>query len=104
MARSPRLSEPLVLVLSDLLQARSQWRYGYDLTRITGVSAGTLYPLLVRLADAGWLAAKWEERHDGGRPPRHLYRLTAEGRRAARELLQRAANRGWTAALLPRPT
>ena len=90
----PRLSRPALLVL-DALLAEAGWVHGYELTRSTGIQAGTLYPLLVRLADAGWLGAKWETRAEGGRPPRHLYRLTAEGRRSAREYLARAAARGW---------
>lgn len=98
----PRLSGPAILVLETLLR-EAAWTYGYDLMRATGVQAGTLYPLLVRLTDAGWLTAKWEERIEGGRPPRHLYRLTAEGRAAAREYLGRARARGWSPTADERP-
>ena len=94
----PRLSRPAILTLEALL-ADARWTYGYDLTRTTGIQAGTLYPLLVRLTDAGWLTAKWETRPEGGRPPRHLYRLTADGRKAAHEYLARAAARGWDVGL-----
>ena len=97
MARVARLSRPLALVLDELLVTPRRRRYGYDLMQATGTPAGTLYPLLVRLADAGWLEASWETATEGGRPPRHMYLLTAEGRRAARELLSRAAARGWPA-------
>ena len=43
-----------------------------------GLRSGSLYPILVRLCDRGLLEAKWEESPAAGRPPRHLYRLTAE--------------------------
>jgi DNA-binding PadR family transcriptional regulator len=37
--------------------------------------AGTLYPILIRLADRSWLETMWEKEIPGGRPVRHLYRL-----------------------------
>ena len=63
--------------------------------RTTGLTAGTLYPTLIRLADSGWLTTRWEARTEGGRPPRHLYRLTGVGVRGARAMLARAADRNW---------
>lgn len=39
---------------------------------------GTLYPLLTRLKNDGYLTYKWEESTQG--PPRKYYELTAEGR------------------------
>lgn len=59
------------------------WRHGYDLSRETGLKSGTLYPLLIRLTERGWLETRWEDSPEPGRPPRHLYRLTAEGRAQA---------------------
>jgi DNA-binding PadR family transcriptional regulator len=61
------------------------WRYGYDLSRETALRSGTLYPLLMRLADQGLLEAEWRPAAEPGRPPRHAYRLTGLGVRAARE-------------------
>ena len=55
------------------------WRSGYELSKRTGVKAGTLYPLLIRLCEQGVLEATWREADQLGRPPRHLYRLTAQG-------------------------
>jgi PadR family transcriptional regulator, regulatory protein PadR len=62
------------------------WRHGYELTLETGLKAGTLYPLLARLADRGWLDARWETTVPSGRPPRHLYRLTTIGLKETRVL------------------
>lgn len=42
------------------------------------VVEGTLYPLLTRLKNAGYLTYRWEESLQG--PPRKYYSLTAEGR------------------------
>ncbi len=37
----------------------SAWRHGYDLARETGLKSGTLYPILVRLADRESVQACW---------------------------------------------
>jgi DNA-binding PadR family transcriptional regulator len=66
-------------VLAVLLQQPQAWRHGYDLAKLAGLSSGTLYPLLIRLHERGHLESKWVEPDRPGRPPRHAYRLTAEG-------------------------
>jgi DNA-binding PadR family transcriptional regulator len=68
-----------MLVLDALAGDPAAWRYGYDLGRQVGLKAGSLYPILIRLCDRGLLASTWEADPPPGRPPRHLYRLTAEG-------------------------
>ena len=70
------------------------WRYGYDLMQEAELSSGTLYPLLARLTDDGWLESRWEESEFPGKPPRQLYRLTPTGRANAREAV-RAARAAW---------
>jgi PadR family transcriptional regulator, regulatory protein PadR len=62
------------------------WRYGYDLCRQLRLKAGSVYPILIRLADRGLLDATWESDPPAGRPPRHLYRLSATGVATARDL------------------
>jgi PadR family transcriptional regulator PadR len=80
----PANSSPQTLAVLDLLLAESgAWHYGYDLSRRIGLRSGTLYPILVRLAERGWLETRWAEPERPGRPPRHTYRLTAAGARAA---------------------
>jgi len=70
-------------VLRALAADPARWRYGYELGTETGLKAGSLYPILVRLADRGLLEASWEESPPTGRPARHLYRLTPDGRELA---------------------
>jgi DNA-binding PadR family transcriptional regulator len=84
MGRAIRLSIQTKAVLSAFLERGGQWRYGYDLSRETDLKAGTLYPILMRLRDARWLEARWEDANSPGRPPRHMYRLTQDGRSWAR--------------------
>ena len=57
----------------------AEWRYGYDLATEVHLKSGSLYPILVRLADRGLLETSWEAGLDS-RPPRHLYRLSRAGR------------------------
>ena len=74
-----------VAVLEALSGDAGGWHYGYDLLGTTGLKSGSLYPILVRLADRGFLEAAWEDGVPQGRPPRHLYRLSPAGRALVRE-------------------
>ena len=90
MARGSGFSAQTLLVLAALAGAPADWRHGYDLAKQTGLKSGTLYPILVRLADRGLVEACWEEGRPAGRPPRHLYRLSSEGLDQARAALAAA--------------
>ena len=87
-------------VLAFLSEAGPEWRHGYDLVRATGVKSGTVYPLLIRLEAQGYLEAQWQPPAAPGRPPRHAYRLTAEGARFAGTIL--AADAAPTSQARPR--
>lgn len=50
------------------------------------VLEGTLYPLLMRLKNAGLLTYRWEESTGG--PPRKYYALTPDGEKIYQHLLQ----------------
>lgn len=50
------------------------------------VVEGTLYPLLTRLKNAGYLFYKWEESKSG--PPRKYYSLTPEGKEFIKSLAE----------------
>jgi len=86
MVRLRRPSAQTVLVLNALADDPVAWRYGYELGRQIDLKAGSLYPILIRLRDRDLLEATWEDDPSPGRPPRHLYRLTAEGLRWAAAL------------------
>ncbi|KUL42065.1 PadR family transcriptional regulator [Actinoplanes awajinensis] len=85
MVRPRRPSAQTALVLAALADDPAVWRYGYELGRQVGLKAGSLYPILIRLRDRELLEATWEDDPAPGRPPRHLYRLTADGLRWAAE-------------------
>jgi PadR family transcriptional regulator, regulatory protein PadR len=77
--RRTEFSEQTLAVLAVLSAQPSAWQHGYAIARDTGLKSGTLYPILIRLADRGLMEARWEDEQPAGRPRRHLYRLTPEG-------------------------
>jgi DNA-binding PadR family transcriptional regulator len=86
MARDRSPSPQTRAVLVALFEQPQAWRYGYDLSKETGLKSGTLYPLLIRLSDQGLLEAEWRAPLQPGRPARHAYRLTAKGAALAASL------------------
>ena len=73
------------LLILSLLDARP--RHGYELSKLIHTRSGgqlkfhidSLYPLLYRLEERGWLQGKWVEKPAQRR--RRFYSLTAEGSR-----------------------
>ena len=73
------------LIILSIVESRA--RHGYEISKlIEARSAGqlkfhiaSLYPLLYRLEERGWLLGRWVEK--SGQRRRRFYRLTAEGRR-----------------------
>lgn len=86
----PRITGATLKVLKLFFEAPNQQRSGGEISRLLGLSSGTLYPLLARLEDARWLQSKWEAVAPSrvGRPRRRLYLITALGQRRASEALR----------------
>src|SRR5579859_2618474 len=79
MGSRSEFSPQTLAVLMALGGQPSEWQHGYALARHTGLKSGTLYPILIRLADRGLVEACWQDEPAPGRPRRHLYRLTPDG-------------------------
>ena len=94
MARRSGFSAQTLAVLAELCATPAQWRHGYGIARNTGLKSGTLYPVLIRLADRGLVEARWEDEQPAGRPRRHLYRLTPTGFATATQALAQARPTG----------
>jgi PadR family transcriptional regulator, regulatory protein PadR len=88
-----RFSAQTLALLGALEQDPTSWQHGYELAKDTGLKSGTLYPVLIRLADRGLVEACWEEEQPAGRPRRHLYRMTPDGLATARAALDEARSR-----------
>ena len=73
------------LLILSLLEARP--RHGYEISKLIeqksegklSFHVASLYPLLYRLENRGWLKGRWVER--AGQRRRRYYRLTRAGRR-----------------------
>jgi PadR family transcriptional regulator PadR len=76
-----------LLVLSLL---EDQPRHGYDISKLIQIRSGgalrfhvtSLYPLLYRLEERGWIDGRWVEKPEQRR--RRYYNLTPEGRKMLR--------------------
>jgi PadR family transcriptional regulator, regulatory protein PadR len=88
-----RSSRQTLAILEALLARPGHWHHGYAISCQTSIPSGTLYPILMRLDKLGWLETRWEDSVPQGRPLRHLYRLTGNGREWAREELRSAQQR-----------
>jgi PadR family transcriptional regulator PadR len=78
MATTRAPSPQAIRILRALATNPAEWRYGYDLAREVHLKSGSLYPILIRLAERDLLQTSWEP-GPPGRPARHLYRLTPTG-------------------------
>jgi PadR family transcriptional regulator PadR len=85
-----RLSKQTLQIFDARLVRPGQWQHGYAVSKDTGIASGMLYPILMWLEKLGWLETRWEETRVAGRPPRHQYRLTPNGREWAGEEMQAA--------------
>jgi len=88
--RERRPSAQTLRLLATLAAQPRAWRHGYELGKETGLKAGTLYPILMRLAERGLLESRWEESPLPARPARHACRLSARGLVFARTELSEA--------------
>lgn len=90
MTRPIRTTGPLLDVSTRLLKADAQDEdlHGWQIMKDTKRTGPTVYGILDRLEDMGWITSYWETLPPGeNRPRRRLYRLTVEGRTLVRELL-----------------
>ena len=73
------------LLILSLVEVRA--RHGYEISKLIDERSGgrlhfkvaSLYPLLYRLEERGWISGKWVEK--AGERRRRFYRITPEGKR-----------------------
>jgi PadR family transcriptional regulator, regulatory protein PadR len=85
-----RVTGPLLDVLEVFLQALTddQELHGWAILKATKRAGPTVYGVLDRLEDAGWVTGRWEDQPPNANTPRRrLYRLSPTGAAAARDLL-----------------
>jgi len=85
-----RRSHAMYEVAAQILSTPREKHYGYRLCQCTGISPGSLFPILQRFAKAGWLSAEWEiPAEPRARPPRRYYSLTDSGATALETIIAR---------------
>lgn len=79
MTRTRKPSSSTLKIL-ECLSVSPGGLHGYALMKASGLASGTLYPILGRLSDRGWLQKAWESGENISGPPRRNYTLTTVGR------------------------
>jgi PadR family transcriptional regulator PadR len=87
---SMRVTGPLLDVLEEFLDAfaHGQELHGWEIMKRTKRSGPTVYGVLERLEDRGWIVGSWEEQPaDANTPRRRYYRLTPNGKAFAEQTI-----------------
>jgi DNA-binding PadR family transcriptional regulator len=99
-----RITEATLDVL-DVLVGGDDELYGLRIAKAAGRPTGSVFPILARLEQSGWVVSEWESTAAAERGPRRrFYRLSPDGLAGARAVLaQRRAGRpaGTTRRLAP---
>ncbi|MFG2194977.1 PadR family transcriptional regulator [Streptomyces sp. NPDC048639] len=83
-----RLTKPTIAVLEVLLASTGNPpAWGLSICRDADLGSGTVYPILDRLLERGWVISWDEAEPHPGRPARRYYELTGAGRLQAHAAL-----------------
>ena len=88
----PRVTRQLLDVIQVLLDtsvlAKGGETYGWRIVAASGLGGPTVYRMLERMTEAGWLTSRWAEPEpEPGKPNRRFYKLTETGEQEARAIL-----------------
>ena len=90
MGNEPRHSLKSLKVLKYFIEHSDARISGAEISKELDIPSGSLYPILFRYEQAGWLTSEWEEVDPSvvGRPRKRLYRLGKLGQRRATEIIE----------------
>jgi PadR family transcriptional regulator PadR len=106
MAGPLRVTNPLLDVLDVFISALGSGSdlHGWAIMKAARRSGPTVYGVLDRLEDMGWITGEWEDRNpDLSKPRRRFYRITPTGRIGATELLLKHRPQSLRQGADPRP-
>lgn len=91
----PQLTKATLKVLSAFCQDPKVEMSGREVGQKVRLPSGTVYPILLRLKEAGWLSDRWEDvsPQEVGRPRRRFYLITGVGYRKTQEAVREI--NGW---------
>ena len=78
---------PATIDVLSVLDAGGESTWGLAIIKQSGRPAGSVYPILERLEQAGWVTSSWEENDERPGPRRRYYELTKDGALAARSAI-----------------
>jgi len=81
----------VTLAVLRALAAPPDQRHGYAIAQNARCKLGSVYPVLDRLTEAGWITAHWEDSPYPGRPRRRVYSFTGRGESGAAQVLAERA-------------
>jgi PadR family transcriptional regulator PadR len=81
-----RVTPTTLAVLARLVESGDP-TWGLQLVKATQLKSGTVYPILDRLEELGWVSSYWEQETERSGARRRLYELTRDGRTAAETLV-----------------
>ena len=86
-------NRPMGYATLQVLQAiASGYAYGFEIMDATNLPSGTVYPILSKLEESGYLKSRWEDARVARRekrPPRRSYEITGDGREAFKENVEK---------------
>ncbi|MGH3870633.1 MAG: PadR family transcriptional regulator [Pseudonocardiaceae bacterium] len=93
MAGKPRVTDATLDVLEVLLGPDDEL-YGFKIAKEIGRPTGSVFPILARLEQMGWVLSEWETSEQSARGSRRrFYRLNPDGVTRARAMLAEAQTR-----------
>jgi DNA-binding PadR family transcriptional regulator len=78
---------PATIDVLSVLDTSGQPVWGLLVIKQSGRPAGSVYPILERLEQSGWVTSSWEENDERPGPRRRYYALTVDGAVAARSAI-----------------
>ncbi|MEJ8636584.1 PadR family transcriptional regulator [Streptomyces sp. MS2.AVA.5] len=83
-----RKTKTTVAVVRALLTLPEVERHGFGIALASKCKAGTVYKILDRLMEDGWLTFRWEPNPNEKNPPRKVFSFTEKGGREAAVFLR----------------
>lgn len=83
-----RITAPFLDVVEAFLDSGGDELHGWAIIKASGRGGPTVYKILERMTEMGWVTARWEDRSaEPNKPRRRFYRLTGDGVARSRQLL-----------------
>lgn len=81
-----RITHQTLKIIDFLLKA-TETTWGLEISKATGVKSATVYMLLARLEEDGWVTSKWDDSPKRG-ANRRIYKLTSAGKKQCEKLIK----------------